>query len=62
MCIRDRVSFVCLTEYDPEIPAPVAYPKEFPEEVLADVLAEAGLAQYHICLLYTSCFFYTAAR
>ena len=26
----------------------VAYPKEFPEEVLADVLAEAGLAQYHI--------------
>ncbi len=43
-----QVSFVCLTEYDPEIPAPVAYPKEFPEEVLADVLAEAGLAQYHI--------------
>ena len=45
---RPQVSFVCLTEYDPEIPAPVAYPKEFPEEVLADVLAEAGLAQYHI--------------
>ena len=35
-------------EYDPEIPAPVAYPKEFPADVLADVLAEAGLAQYHI--------------
>ena len=43
-----QVSFVCLTEYDPEIPAPVAYPKEFPADVLADVLAEAGLAQYHI--------------
>ena len=43
-----RVSFACLTEYDPEIPAPVAFPKEFPEEVLADVLAAAGLRQYHI--------------
>lgn len=43
-----RVSFVCLTEYDPDIPAPVAFPKEFPANVLADVLAEAGLSQYHI--------------
>ena len=43
-----QVSFVCLTEYDPEIPAPVAFAKEFPENVLADVLAAAGLRQYHI--------------
>ncbi len=43
-----EVHFVCLTEYDPEIPAAVAFPKEFPENVLADVLADAGLAQYHI--------------
>ncbi len=43
-----QVSFVCLTEYDPEIPAPVAFPKTFPEQVLADVLADAGLRQYHI--------------
>ena len=43
-----QVSFVCLTEYDPEIPAPVAFAKEFPENVLADTLAEAGLRQYHI--------------
>lgn len=42
------VHFVCLTEYDPEIPAAVAFPKEFPENVLADVLADAGLTQYHI--------------
>ena len=42
------VSFVCLTEYDPDIPAPVAFPKEFPANVLADVLAAAGLSQYHI--------------
>ncbi|WP_394355765.1 2,3-bisphosphoglycerate-independent phosphoglycerate mutase [Adlercreutzia wanghongyangiae] len=48
---RDRfpqVRFVCLTEYDPAIPAPVAFPKEFPENVLADVLAAAELSQYHI--------------
>ena len=43
-----RVSFVCLTEYDPDIPAPIAFPKEFPDHVLADVVADAGLTQYHI--------------
>lgn len=43
-----QVHFVCLTEYDPSIPAPVAFPKEFPSQVLADVLAAAGLTQYHI--------------
>lgn len=41
-------AFVCLTEYDPTIPAAVAFPKEFPKDVLADVLADAGLTQYHI--------------
>lgn len=43
-----QVDFVCLTEYDPEIPAPVAFAKEFPQNVLADVLSAAGLRQYHI--------------
>ena len=42
------VSYVCLTEYDPTIQAPVAFPKEFPSNVLADVLASEGLRQYHI--------------
>ncbi len=45
---RPDVTFVCLTEYDPTIEAPVAFPKEFPEAVLADVLAKAGLSQFHI--------------
>ncbi len=45
---RAQVAFVCLTEYDPDIAAPVAFAKEFPENVLADVLAGAGLRQYHI--------------
>ncbi len=42
------VEFVCLTEYDPTIDAPIAFAKEFPENVLADVLADEGLSQYHI--------------
>ena len=42
------VRFVCLTEYDPTIPAPIAYPKGLPSCVLADVIAEAGLRQLHI--------------
>jgi len=46
--VRPKVNFVCLTEYDPEIPAPIAFEKSFPENVLADVLSAEGLAQYHI--------------
>lgn len=45
---RPDVHFVCLTEYDSNFDLPVAYPKVFPENVLADVLADAGLTQYHI--------------
>ena len=43
-----RPHFVCLTEYDPLIPAPIAFPKSFPENVFADVLSAEGLRQYHI--------------
>lgn len=43
-----EVNFVCLTEYDPTIDAPVAFPKEFPENTLADYLSAQGLKQYHI--------------
>jgi 2,3-bisphosphoglycerate-independent phosphoglycerate mutase len=43
-----EVRFVCLTEYDPTIPAPVAFEKDLPCCVLADVIAEAGLKQLHI--------------
>ena len=45
---RVSVSYVCLTEYDPDIDAPIAFPKEFPDNVLADVVADAGLSQLHI--------------
>ncbi len=43
-----EVHFVCLTEYDPLIAAPVAFPKSLPRCVLADVIAGAGLRQFHI--------------
>jgi len=43
-----KVRFICLTEYDPTIPAPVAFAKDFPTHVLADALADNGLTQLHI--------------
>lgn len=45
---RPDISFVCFTEYDPKIEAPVAFEKELPKQVLADVLAENELRQLHI--------------
>jgi len=43
-----KLRFVCLTDYDPTIPAAVAFAKAFPEHVLADALSDAGLRQLHI--------------
>ena len=40
--------FVCLTEYDPTFDVEVAFPKTFPENTLADLLAANGLKQFHI--------------
>ena len=40
--------FVCLTDYDSTIPAPVAFAKADLSNTLADVLAAAGLRQLHI--------------
>lgn len=45
---KKHLSYVCLTEYDSAIPAPVAFPKEFPVNVLADVLSQQGMRQFHI--------------
>jgi len=46
--VYPQVDFVCLTEYDPTMPARVAFAKSLPDHVLADVLAEEGLRQLHI--------------
>lgn len=39
--------FVTMTEYDPTFEVEVAFPKTFPENVLADVIAQNGLKQLH---------------
>jgi len=45
---RPNVRFVCLTQYDPTIPAPIAFPKDLPKCTLADAICDAGLHQLHI--------------
>jgi 2,3-bisphosphoglycerate-independent phosphoglycerate mutase len=42
------VHVVGMTESDPRLPVGVAFPKEEPRHVLAEVISEAGLAQLHI--------------
>lgn len=44
---KPKLYYVCMCEYDATFTAPIAFPKEFPQNVLADVLADAGLVQYH---------------
>ena len=43
-----RCRFVCLTEYDPTIDAPVAFPKQLVTETLSEVIASHGMRQLHI--------------
>jgi 2,3-bisphosphoglycerate-independent phosphoglycerate mutase len=42
------VDFVGMTEYDPNFQLAVAFPKEEPRHVLAEVISAAGLSQLHI--------------
>lgn len=44
---KPNLYYVCMTEYDATFTCPIAFPKKFPENVLADVLANKGLVQYH---------------
>ena len=43
-----QITAVCLTEYDTTLGLPVAFPKSYVKNTLADVLAESGLRQLHI--------------
>ncbi|NLO28385.1 MAG: 2,3-bisphosphoglycerate-independent phosphoglycerate mutase [Actinobacteria bacterium] len=43
-----RIDFVGMTEYDPKLGLAVAFPKEEPRNVLAEVVSRAGLTQLHI--------------
>jgi len=46
--VRPEVFFVCLTQYDATIEAPVAFPPQNLENTLGEVLAAAGLKQLRI--------------
>jgi 2,3-bisphosphoglycerate-independent phosphoglycerate mutase len=41
-------AFVCFAEYDAEFGLPVAFPSEMPRRILAELLAERGLAQLRV--------------
>jgi len=41
-------AFVCFSEYDAEFGLPVAFPSERPTRILAEILAERGLAQLRV--------------
>jgi 2,3-bisphosphoglycerate-independent phosphoglycerate mutase len=43
-----RIDFVGMTEYDPRLGLAVAFPKDEPRHVLAEVVSDAGLTQLHI--------------
>ncbi len=46
--LQPRVHWVCMTQYDPKIPAPVAYPPQRLDRVFAEHLSSKGLGQFHI--------------
>ena len=38
---------VCMTEYNAQFPFPVVFPPRQPEKVLAEIISDAGLKQFH---------------
>ena len=44
ICLKN---LVCMTEYDATFPFPVLFPSRMPEQVLAEIISDAGLAQLH---------------
>lgn len=45
---RPHVHYVCMTQYDETIPAPVAFPQQNLENTLGEVLSQHGLKQLRI--------------
>lgn len=48
----DRANYIppklaCLTEYDASFPFPILFPKQLPQNTLAEVISKAGLRQFH---------------
>ncbi len=45
---KPKVAYACMTEYDETFDLPVAFPKEIPPNVLADVISGMEMRQLHI--------------
>jgi len=43
-----NLNFACLTQYDPEIKAPVAFPPEILKDTLGEVIAKKGFRQFRL--------------
>ncbi|HQT43258.1 MAG TPA: 2,3-bisphosphoglycerate-independent phosphoglycerate mutase [Halothiobacillus sp.] len=43
----ERVLVTCLTEYDPRFLSPIGFPPDRPKNVLAEVVSQAGIKQFH---------------
>jgi len=41
------IALSCLTQYDPRLPLPVAFPPEFPETTLAQIISQHNIRQLH---------------
>jgi len=44
ICLKN---LACMTEYDATFPFPVLFPSKMPEQVLSEIISDAGLAQLH---------------
>jgi len=44
ICLKN---LFCMTEYDATFPFPILFPSEMPEQVLSEIISDAGLAQLH---------------
>jgi len=45
--VFDPLPLTCLTEYDPQLDLPIAFPADYPKTTLAKVIADAGIQQLH---------------
>jgi len=42
-----KINILTMTQYDASFPYPVLFPKEIPQNTLAEVISKAGLSQFH---------------
>ena len=45
--VSEKVNVVTMTQYDKNLPLPVLFPKEIPQDTLCEVISKNGLSQLH---------------